>query len=129
MPDTGTYTTIPGLSELPPLVKRQRSLEAKLVVLAPLVDDEKSVRQQIDRLLVAAGIVPGDAITCNGYDVLHNVRAGSSRLNPIIVRAQLIAKGVEPAVVEDVIASSTETGEPSTWATVKPSKGSKVRRP
>jgi hypothetical protein len=30
-------------------------------------------------------------------------------------------------LVEQAIASSTEVGNPSSWATVKPSKGSKVR--
>lgn len=125
--DTGTFTTHPGLSDLPPLVRRQRTLEAKIVALAPLVDDEKTIRHQIDRLLVDAGIVPGDLVTCNGYDVMHHLRAGSHRLNKDMVIAQLVAGGVDRDFIDKVIASSTETGDPSTWATVKPSKGTRVR--
>jgi len=129
MADTGTYTHHPALAELPPLVRRQRTLEAKLVGLAPLVEDEKVTRHQIDALLVLAGIVPGNAVTCNGYDVMHHLRAGSHRLNQAVLIAQLIAGGVDRGVVDAAIAASTETGDPSTWASVKPSKGSRIRRP
>ncbi len=125
---TDTYTQYPALAELPPLVRRQRTLEAQIVELAPLVEDEKSVRTQIDRLLIAAGIVAGDSVTCNGYDVMHHLRAGSHRLNQAVLVAQLVARGVDRGLVDDAIAGSTETGDSSTWATVKPSKGAKVRR-
>jgi hypothetical protein len=126
MANTGTYSQHPALVDLPPLVRRQRTLEANLVDLLPLIDDEKAIRSQIDRLLVEAGILPGDAVTCNGYDVMHHLRAGSTRLNQAVLIAQLIAGGVDRAFVDQVIAVSTQTGEPSTWATVKPSKGSRV---
>lgn len=126
--DTGTYADHPALAELPPLVRRQRLLEAKIVALAPVVDDEKTVRQQIDQLLLKAEIVAGNVVTCNGYDVMHHLRAGSSRLNQAVLIAQLVAASVDRAVVDAAIAASTETGDPSTWATVKPSKGAKVRR-
>lgn len=127
MADTGTYTQHPALAELPPLVRRQRTLEAKLVAFAPLVEDEKTTRQQIDQLLVQAGIVPGNVVTCNGYDVMHHLRAGSQRLNQAVLVAQLVAGGVDRGFVDQAIAASTETGDPSTWASVKPSKGTRVR--
>jgi hypothetical protein len=126
MVNTGTYTQHPALAELPPLVRRQRTLEAQVVELAPIVDDEKAIRAQIDRLLVEAGLVAGDAVTCNGYDVMHHLRAGSHRLNQAVLIAQLVAGGVDRAFVDQAIAVSTETGDASTWATVKPSKGSRV---
>jgi hypothetical protein len=128
MADTGTFATYPTLADLPPLVRKQRTLEAQIVQLAPLVDDEKTVRYQIDALLIAAGIVPGSVVTCNGYDVMHHVRAGSSRLNQAMLVAQLVAGGVDRGFIDSVILTSTETGDGSTWATVKPSKGTKVRR-
>lgn len=128
MPDTGTYTAYPTLADLPPLVRRQRTLEAQLVAFAPLVDDEKTLRHQIDRLLVDAGIGAGDAVTCNGYDVQHHVRAGAHRLNQAVLIAQLVAGGVDRAFVDRVIAASTETGDPSGWASVKPSKGTRVTK-
>jgi hypothetical protein len=128
MADTGTYASYVALVDLPPLVRRQRTLEAKIVALAPVVEDEKHIRSQIDQLLVAAGIVPGNVVTCNGYDVMHHLRAGSSRLNQAVLIAQLVAAGVERGCVDHAIAASTETGDPSTWATVKPSKGAKVKR-
>lgn len=127
MPDTGTYTQHPSLKDLPPLVRRQRTLEAKIVVLAPLVEDEKTTRQQIDQLLVEARIVPGNSVTCNGYDVMHHLRAGSNRLNQAVLIAQLVAGGVDRGFVDQAIAASTETGDPSTWASVKPSRGTRVR--
>lgn len=128
MPDTGTYTTYPTLAELPPLVRKQRALEAKIVALTPLVDDEKMIRHQIDALLVTAGIVPGDSVTCNGYDVMHHLRNGSSRLNQAMLVAQLVAGGVDRDFLDRVVTASTETGDPSCWASVKPSKGTAVRK-
>lgn len=125
--DQGTYTSFPELAELPPLVRRQRRLEAQIVTLGPLLADEKAVRKTIDGLLVAAGLAPGATITCNGYDVTHIQRAGQSHLNPDVIVAQLVAGGVAEDLVLTVLAKATETGDPSMWATVKPSKGAKVR--
>jgi len=121
------YAAFSVLDGLPPLVRRQRQLEAKILPLAPLVDDEKAVRQQIDALLVAAGIASNDGVTCLGYDVVHHARLGSARINADRLVEQLVAAKVDRALVLQVLADSTDTSEPSTWATVKPSKGSKVR--
>jgi len=122
----GTYLDYPALGPLAPLVQRQRQLEAQIVPLAALTVDEKAIRAQIDALLIAAGV---EKVTCNGYDVAHVERAGSQRLNQDVLTEQLIGAGFERARVVSLLADCTETGEPSSWATVKPSKGAKVRRP
>jgi hypothetical protein len=121
------YAAYPPLADLPPLVRKQRRLEAKLLPLTPILEDEKAVRKEIDALLVKAGITKGDGVTCLGYDVVHMERVGTSRLNQDVLIEKLVARGVDRTLVLDVIAFSTETGDPSTWAVVKPSKGSKVR--
>lgn len=122
------YTTYGALADLPPLVRKQRRLEKKIVPLAPLVDQEKALRKQIDELLVAAGLTTsGEGVTCLGYDVLHNQRAGHSALNPEKIVALLVAGGVDQAFALKVLVDSTETGDPAKWATVKPSKGAQVR--
>ena len=126
--DVGTFTAHPELVDLPPLVRRQRTLEAQIVPFGPLLQEEKTVRQAIDGLLIAAGLIPGSHVTCNGYDVTHIERAGTSRLNEAVLTAQLIAAGLEGPTVRQILAEATETGEPSSWALVKPSKGSKVRK-
>jgi hypothetical protein len=125
--DQGAYTSFPELAGLPTLVRRQRRLEAQIVTLGPLLEDEKAVRKEIDGLLVAAGFVKGQTVTCLGYDVTHIVRAGQSSISGESLIAHLLAAGVEERVAVAVLIKSTETGDPSTWATVKPSKGAKVR--
>jgi hypothetical protein len=127
---TGTYTQYPTLVEaLPPLVRKQRRLERKLAAVAEDEKDEKAVRAQIDQLLLAAGLQKSELVTCAGYDVQHNERDGRSSLNPEMVSAQLIAAGVAPELVAQVIMDSTETGHPALFCTVKPSKGAQVRAP
>jgi hypothetical protein len=125
MPAFTAYPTL--VDSLPPLVRKQRRLEAAIVPLAPLVDDEKAVRAEIDHLLIAAGLAKGDGVTCLGYDVTHCERVGSKRLNQDTLVLKLVAAGLAERLVIEILAASTETGDPSTWATVKPSKGAKVR--
>jgi hypothetical protein len=125
MPDVGTFTAYPALADLPPLVRRQRQLETKILPFAPLVDEEKAVRKDIDALLIAAEV---DVVTCNGYDVAHISRKGTERLNQEAFVARQVARGNDRATLEADLAASTDVGDPSGWATVKPSKGSKVRR-
>lgn len=128
MIDTGTFTAHPELGGLPPLVRKQRTLEAKILPLAPLVEDEKLVRQAIDVLLIKAGIAKGDHVTCNGYDVAHTGRKGQESLNAEALGILLVLGGVDPEFVDFAVATCTETADPSFWATVKPSKGAKVRK-
>ena len=124
MEDYAAYSALDGL---PPLVRQQRQLEAKILPFAPLVDQEKAIRQDINALLIKAGIAKGDGVTCLGYDVVHLERKGTERLNQDALVAYLITFGMPAREVQEMIAACTETGEPSTWATVKPSKGAKVR--
>src|SRR5678816_1889789 len=128
MPDTGTFTTHPALAPLPPLVRKQRTLEAKILPLAPLVEDEKALRHDIDVLLLAAGLASNDSVTCNGYDVGHHERQGTRRLNQDMLAEQLVAAGLDRDVVTRMIVDCTETGDPALWATVKPCKGAHVRK-
>lgn len=128
MPDVGTFTTHPELRTLPPLVRKQRTLERKIAPLAPLVDDEKAVRKAIDALLIAAKIAPGAGVTCNGYDVDHHTRKGNTSVNTDAAEILLVLGGVDPEFVDFVIKACTETGDSPLWATVKPSKGAKVRK-
>jgi hypothetical protein len=124
------YTAFSVLTDdLPGLVRQQRRLESQIAPLAPLVEDEKSVRQQIDALLVRAGIASGDGVTCLGYDVLHHERAGQSRIDAGKLSGQLLARGFDATTIATIIAMSTATGDPSAFATVKPGKGAKVRAP
>lgn len=122
------YATYDRLTEdLPPLVRKQRRLEGRIVLLVPLSEEEKALRKDIDALLVDAGILKGDGVTCLGYDVIHNERKGTSRLNQDALVIRLIDAGLKEARVLQILEESTEVGDLSAWATVKPSKGSKVR--
>lgn len=121
------YAGVPSLAGLPALVRKQRRLEAKIVPIAPLIEQEKAVRKDIDALLVTAGFARGEGVTCLGYDVTHRDRKGQSSLNPDKIVEQLVAAGVKRALVLKVLFESTETGDPAQWAEVKPSKGAKVR--
>jgi hypothetical protein len=125
---TGTFTNFPSLVEpLPPLVRKQRRLEATIVAVAQAVKDEKAVRAEIDLLLVAAGLKKSELVTCLGYDVIHNEKKGQSSLNSDTLTELLVAAGVDRALVDQTLIASTETGDPSKFCTVKPSKGAKVR--
>jgi hypothetical protein len=124
----GTFLDYPALvTPLPPLVRKQRRLEGKIAPLSLLVDEEKACRAEIDLLLIAAGIEKGKCVTCAGYDVTHVERVGTKRLNQETLIAKLIAAGLDQPQVLAILEASTETGDPFTWATVKPSKGAKVR--
>jgi len=125
---TGTFTNYPRLVvALPPLVRKQRKLAATIAAVADAVKDEKAVRADIDALLVAAGLTKGERVTCAGYDVTHNERDGQSSINGDVLTEQLVAAGVDRGLVLDTIASATDTGKPSAFATVTPSKGAQVR--
>jgi hypothetical protein len=128
MLSTETYLQYPPLiGTLPALVKAQRTHEARIAAVAQDVKDDKTLRAQIDELLVRAGLQPGEAVTCLGYAVTHHQRDGQQKLNPDLLVAQLAAVGLEPDVIDDVLANSLETGPPACYASVKPSKGSTVR--
>ena len=130
MAATGTYVQYPSLVEaLPPLVRTQRRLEARLAAVAQDENVDEAVRGQINQLLIAAGLEKSEVVTCAGYDIKYNERDGQSSLNEDKIREQLIAAGVAPEFVAQVLMDSTETGEPSSFATVKPSKGAQVRAP
>jgi hypothetical protein len=124
----GTFLNYPALVEpLPPLVRKQRRLAAAIALVAPAVVDEKAVRGQIDQLLVAAGLKKSEVVTCLGYDVRHNEKAGQSSINADKLTEKLVAAGMPERLVLEILAASTETGEPAKFATVTPSKGAKVR--
>jgi len=126
---TGTFTNHPRLKKaLPPLVKQQRALAAKIAVDPQDVKDEKACRADIDVLLVAAGLQSGDLVTCDGYDVTHTERAGQSRIDPTLLTAHLIAAGIDAPTIDALIAASTDTSPPACFATVKASKGAAVSR-
>jgi len=130
MSTTGTYIQYPSLVDpLPPLVRKQRRLEAKLAAVAQDEKDEKAVRAEIDQLLMAAGLKKSELVTCAGYDVRHNERDGHTALNVEKVTEQLIAAGVAPELVAQVLMESTDTGPPALFCTIKPSKGARVRAP
>lgn len=127
---TGTFTRYPALVlTLPPLVRQQRRLAARIAAVADAVKEEKAVRAEIDGHLVTAGLAKSEVVTCAGYDVRHNEKAGSSAINEVKLTEKLVAAGVNRELVDDVIKESTETGQPSVYATVTPSKGAKVSAP
>ena len=115
MDHTGTFTDYPALVDLPALVARQRLLEAQVALLEQLAAEEKALRDRIDALLIAAGV---KAVTCNGYDIVHNPRAGRTAID----RDRLLAAGVSPID----ITFATTVGKPSSFATVRPMMGAQV---
>jgi hypothetical protein len=127
---TGTFTRYPALVDaLPPILKRQRRLAARIATVAQDVIAEKAARAEIDALLLQAGLTKGDVVTCAGYDVKHNEKAGHASLSSETIVAELVAAGVDRDLVLQVLVASTETGPPSVYATVTPSKGAKVQKP
>jgi len=127
--NSGSYTRYPALADLPPLVRRQRKFEALLGNEdGAYADQEKAVRKQIDSLLVDAGLVQGDVVTCNGYDVVRRGQKGRSSINVERLVESLVNAGLERASVLSLVLSATDTGDPSSWAEVKPSAGAKVRK-
>jgi len=126
----GPHTAFPALkTALPPLIKEQRKLEALIAPVLPLIEPEKDVRKQIVALLIAAGVGKGETVTCLGYDVTHCERAGTSSLNEETLTTLLVKAGLDADFVAETLAASMDTAVDPQWATVKPSKGSKVRLP
>lgn len=126
--DTGTYAQYPALAPLPPLVRKQRRLEAKLGDEdGPFEKQESAVRKDIDQLLHLAGLQQADFVTCLGYVVTRRGQKGRSTINAVKLLEQLVAAGLTRDVALKSILDSTDTGDPSTWAEVKPAKGAKVR--
>lgn len=114
-----TFEYYPGLSALPPLVRKQRRLEKQLAPLAQLEKDEKAVRERIDALLKAEGLGNGEGVECLGYDVVHHEHKGNS----FISRELLLAAGVPAETIDKCI----DRYKPKVFATVNPAKGAKVR--
>ncbi len=127
---TGTITRYLSLVQtIPPLLKKQRRLAARIATMAEAVKAEREVRAEMDGHLVTAGLGKGEVVTCDGYDIRHNEKAGSSSINETKLAEMFVAAGVTRELVDDVIKESTEIGKPSVYATVIPSKGAKVQRP
>jgi len=59
------YTDYPGLAGLPYLVNQQRRLLAGQL---RITREERALREQIDALLVAAGVLE---VECDGFAVRH----------------------------------------------------------
>jgi uncharacterized small protein (DUF1192 family) len=114
-----TYLRRRGLASLPRLIRRQRRLEKRVARYEAAVALEKATRDAIDALLLKQGLKHGEGLTCLGYDVVHNERAGQRRISADKLRAQ--------GVAEIDIAWATETGKPSLYATVRPMKGINVQ--
>lgn len=115
-----TYANRPLLKRLPTLVRKQRRLERQATRWERAAAAEKLVRDQIDALLLEAGLAKGQGVTCLGYDVVHNERAGRSKVNPDKLRGA--------GVAELDIQFATETGQASSFATVRPMKGAQLER-
>lgn len=128
MNNTGTYQKHAALEDLPTLVRRQRRLEKVVAQVTKTdIEDEKACRKVIDELLVKAGIQPGELVTCNGYDVIHNEQKGRTALDISKLGELLVLGGVDPEFVKTSFEAATTNGDPVTFALVKPSKGAKVR--
>ncbi len=125
----GPHTAFPALKGLPPLIKEQRRLEALIAPVTPLVDIEKQVRKDIVALLILADVGKGETVTCLGYDVTHCERAGQTSLNAETLTERVVQHGVDRDWFLDQIAASMDTAADPQWATVKPSKGARVREP
>lgn len=125
----GAYTKFAALRrKLPDLVKEQRTLEARIAPILPDVDREKEVRKEIDALLLKAGVGKSEAVQCDGYDVVHNERAGQERLDQAQLLEQLEAEFKVPRDKgTELLAACTKRDDPAKFATVKPSKGAKVK--
>jgi len=124
----GTFANHPTLVEtLPPLVRKQRRLEAKVAAVAQDAKDEKACRAEIDVLLVAAGLQKSDVVTCAGYDARHSEKAGQESLNAETLTAQLLTAGLHADAIVTILKASTDVGQAAKFATVTPSKGAKVR--
>jgi len=123
MAATGTFTNHPRLiKDLPRLIKQQQAAYAKIAVDPADVKAEKALRGEIDALLIADDFANGDAVTCNGCVVTHVERAGSSRLDPELVHAYLLAR--ERADIADALITTwTITGAEAVYCTVKAEKG------
>jgi hypothetical protein len=143
------------VESLPPLVRKQRRLAGQIAPLEQLVVEDKTVRAEIDALLLACGFKKGEGVTCSGYDVVHRERDGSTSYDIVelgrLVVEQLVALGMPredigtPANAEtgapasedyrpgavtfvmNVLAAVRSNGDPAKWAEVKPMKGAKVR--
>ncbi len=126
-----TYLLKPALVDaLPPLVRKQRKAEARLVPFEVLAEQEKAIRFEIDALLQQAGFDSnGQFVTCLGYDVVHNERKGHTSTDLKALEELLVFGGVKRELVQQALAQATTTGEPSKFALVKPCKGSTVRNP
>jgi hypothetical protein len=123
-----TYARFPALSDaLPPLVRKQRRLEATIALVIP-IEQEMQLRKDIDTLLATAGLARNDAVTCLGYDVTRRGQNGRSAICEDTLIEPLVVAGLARQTVLDTIKAATKTGEPSAWAEVKPSKGARVRR-
>lgn len=113
-----TFVMRKGLWRLPILVRRQRRLEGRVARYEAAVKREKATRDEIDALLRKLGLAHGEGVTCLGYDVVHNERAGRTWVDA----EKLREIGVSPVD----ITWATRTGERAYFATVRPMKGAEV---
>jgi len=127
--NAGTYLRHPMLAGLYVLVRAQRRLEALLGnEKGSFAEQDKAVRKQIDGLLADAGIAPSEFVTCNGYDVTRRGQKGRSSINTERLVERLVLAGFDRVDALQLVLDCTDTGDASTWAEVKPSKGAKVRK-
>lgn len=123
----GSFLKFAKLAELPTLVRKQQRLVRKMAPLEPLVEQEKAVRKDIDALLVDVGVGKGEAVECVGFEVAHNERAGQAFINQDKLVLLLAGAGFTGQDMAGAMAWVTDAYAPSSFATVKPLKGAKVR--
>jgi hypothetical protein len=125
-----TYLRFPVLvgRELPKKVRKLRKLQAQCATLEALDSERKALSKDVDGDLAAAGLARNDLVTCLGYEVIRRGKAGTKTISVDVLREVLVAKGMDGAVIDSVIALATKEGDPSSWAELRVPKGAKVRR-
>lgn len=107
----GTYQEHPLLADLPELVAKQQALKAELKGMKAKEAEEKELREEIEALLLAAGV---ESVTCGDVTVARIEVEGRRTIS----QDALLALGVEA----DTIAAATETGEGYSYVSVKETK-------
>lgn len=127
----GEYSKFSKLEPLPPLVRKQRKLAAQLGdEHGSFVDQDKTVRTDIDELLVASGLAKGEGVLCLGYEVVHRERLGNLALKEdVFVERMFQEHGVDREKVRALLLACSGRGATAKWAEVDPPKAAKVRKP
>jgi len=122
----GSYREHPVLAELPMMITAQQAMKARIAAVAPIVIEEKAIREQMEALILVCDLpekLPngknGEWVTCGDYKVNRVKKPGQTKIDGGLLTAWLLDHEWDTDEIAACLKAVTVTGEPSSHVEVR----------